>query len=250
MTWNDDMDRLLLTTVAANPDASNRQIAKLLTAAGLPVTKDSVQKRRRTLVTDPPAEKAEAGLSVPDAGKDFVGVRTVFFDTESTALTGIMGRILCASFADSWGNVTTLRYEDYPGTSIIDDGPLCVAIRDELERWDHWVGWNSKLHDIPLLNARLLKAGERPIYRVAMHSDIMYVARGQFNKIGSSKLVNVSTYIDSPNQKTPLEWSTWSLAATGDSAAMNEVVVHCESDVLVTRDVYRAFGPHVRNMHR
>lgn len=246
MTWTTEADQRLLSLAGEGLSAS--RIAGIIGT-----TKDSAQKRLKKLraaehETSPLRE--EAGLSVPAAGDDFVGIRTVFFDTESTALTAIMGRILCASFADSWGNVTTLRYEDFPGSSIIDDGPLCVAIRDELERWDHWVGWNSKLHDLPLLNARLLKAGERPLRKDLMHTDLMYYARGQFVKIGSSKLVNVSTFVNSPNQKTPLEWSTWSLAATGDRPAMDEVVGHCEADVLVTRDVYKVLGVHVRNVHR
>lgn len=276
MTWTPDADQRLLTLRQEHPEASASQLADLLYEQGIDKSKDAVQKRLRRM--DPTAlhdamRKAtytaaartltewgtkrknppvadEVGLSVPDAGKDFVGIRTIWWDLETTGLTGIMGRVLCCSFADSWGNVKTFRYEDYPGTSIIDDGPLCVAIRDELERAGHWVGWNSKLYDVPMLNARLLKAGERPLRKDILHTDLMYYARGQFVRIGSSKLVNVSEYIQSPHRKTPLEWATWQLAATGDRAAMDLVAEHCEADVLTTRDVFAVLVPHLTVIHR
>jgi uncharacterized protein YprB with RNaseH-like and TPR domain len=246
LTWTPLQDSALRAL-----DDGNRSASQIAAEMGL--TKDSVQKRLRKLRArqheiTPPQE--EAGLSVPAAGDDFVGIRTIWWDLESTGLTAIMGRILCASFADSWGNVKTFRYEDYPGETLIDDGPLVLAIRDELEKAGHWVTWNGKLFDVPLLNARLLKAGHRPLRKDIMHTDLMYFARGQFVRIGSSKLVNVSTFIDSPNQKTPLEWETWQLAATGDKAAMDQIVVHCEADVMVTRDVFAVLGAHITTIHR
>lgn len=251
MTWTPDADELLLLFRKEHPEASTSQLADLLYEQGIDVTKDAVQKRLRRLRAAPsPPVADEVGLSVPDAGKDFVGIRTIWWDLETTGLTGIMGRVLCCSFADSWGNVKTFRYEDYPGTTIIDDGPLCVAIRDELERAGHWVTWNGKLYDVPMLNARLLKAGERPLRKDILHTDLMYYARGQFVRIGSSKLVNVSEYIQSPHRKTPLEWATWQSAATGDRAAMDLVAEHCEADVLTTRDVFAVLVPHLTVIHR
>lgn len=249
MTWTPDADQRLLTLRREHPEASASQLADLLYEQGIDVSKDSVQKRLRRIAASTPPRK-EAGLSVPDAGDGFVGIRTIWWDLETTGLTAIMGRVLCCSFADSWGNVKTFRYEDYPGTPIIDDGPLCVAIRDELEKAGHWVTWNGRLFDVPLLNARLLKAGERPLRKDIMHTDLMYYARGQFVRIGSSKLVNVSTFVESPHQKTPLEWETWQLAATGDKDSMDLVVEHCEADVLTTRDVFAVLVPHLTTIHR
>lgn len=190
-------------------------------------------------------------MQVPasDPGK-FVGFETVYWDLETTGLTAIMGRLLACSFADAWGSTKSFRIEDYPGESPIDDSRLAVAIRDELELADHWVTWNGKLFDIPFLNARLLKAGERPIRTDIKHTDLMYYSRGQFVRIGSSKLDNVSKFVDSPNRKTPLEWETWQLAGLGDRKCMDLVVEHCEADVLVTRDVFAHLKPHIRNVHR
>lgn len=250
MTWTPDADQRLLTLRQEHPEASARTLAQRM---GEGFTKDQIQKRLRRLKdfdSRPPEPEAEAGFVMPEPEDGFIGLRIAYWGLETTGLTAIMGRVLCCSFADSWGNVTTFRYEDYPGESIIDDGPLCVAIRDELEKAGHWVTWDGKLYDVPMLNARLLKAGERPLRKDILHTDLMYYARGQFVRIGSSKLVNVSEFVQSPNRKAPLEWSTWQLAATGDRDAMDLVVEHAEADVLVTRDVFAVLSPHLTVIHR
>jgi len=190
-------------------------------------------------------------FSIPAVPQDaYVNFRLTFWDLETTNLTAIMGRILVCAFADEFGQTKALRYEDYPGKSVIDDGPLGTAIRDELEKSDVWVTWNGKLFDVPLLNSRLLKAGERPLRSDVKHIDLMYYAGGQFNRIGSRKMENVSKFVNSPNRKTPLDWETWQMAAVGDRAAMDSVVEHGLADVLVTRDLFASLKPAIRIVHR
>jgi uncharacterized protein YprB with RNaseH-like and TPR domain len=91
-------------------------------------------------------------------------LKVTFFDTESTDLTANWGRLLCCSFLGLDDNVVTYRKDvaPYKGRNRVDDGRLAVAIRKELETSDIIVGWNSILHDIPLVNARLAAANERP----------------------------------------------------------------------------------------
>ena len=108
-------------------------------------------------------------------------IKVLFFDTESTALDGDWGRILCASFLElTEEQPYTYRKDLRPciGRNKIDDSKLVVAVRKEIESADIVIGWNSILHDIPLLNARLAAADERPIrlgekYGIA-HIDLMY----------------------------------------------------------------------------
>lgn len=179
-------------------------------------------------------------------------IKIVFFDTESTDLKAMMGRILCASFVTLDGEeAKTLRYDrsPYKTDDPVDDGKLCVAIRDTLEKFNMIVGWNSKLHDIPLLNARLAKWGERP-FEPHLHLDLMWYSGGSSMKIGSKKLDNVAKYFNVKNQKTPISWDDWARAGAGDRAAMDVVVEHCEQDVLVLRDVYHHLIPYVKNIHR
>lgn len=179
-------------------------------------------------------------------------MRVLFFDTESTDLAASWGRILCASFATLTGEVWTLRGDSRgcKGRNAVDDSRLVVKIRDELERADIIVDWYGILHDVPLLNARLAKAGERPV-RLGekygtRHLDLIWYAKGQSMKIGGAKLETVAKFFRCDNQKTPLDGETWQLAATGDKEALDLVVEHCEADVLVLRDVFPHLAPYVK----
>lgn len=257
--WTPEQDRALFSIAESDAGLTHAQVAKRFTeSTGVPATEDAVRNRLKRIRQDIELQEAARSMpagdflfEVPAAPRDeYVNFRLTFWDLETTNLSGMMGRILCASFADEFGQVKTLRYEDFPGQSLIDDSGLVVAIRDELEKADIWVTWNGKLFDVPMLNARLMKAGQRPLRSDVKHLDAMYYAGGQFNRIGSKKLDNVSKYINSPNRKTPLEWEVWQLAMTGDRTSMDKVVEHCEADVLVTRDVFAALKPSIRIIHR
>lgn len=186
-------------------------------------------------------------------------MKVLVFDTESTDLKAMMGRILCASFA--WmetkdgttevGVPFTFRADQKPwrGKRMIDDSSLCVAVRDQLEQANVIVGWNSKLHDVPLLNARLAKAGQRA-FNPHMHLDLMWYAGGSSMKIGSRKLDNVAKYFELPAQKTAISWDEWQSAGAGDREAMDTVVEHCEADVVVLGQAYAHLLPYVKNLHR
>lgn len=176
-------------------------------------------------------------------------MRIGVWDLETTALTGIMGRILTCSFVSLDDEATVFRYDAKPwvGKNKIDDGKLATAIRDQLETYHLIVGHNIRLFDIPLLNARLAKAGERPL-RTHFVMDTMWAARRM--RIGSSKLDNLQKYFELSEAKTPLKWETWQLAAQGDKAALEEVIVHNVQDVLTTRELYWVVLPYVATLHR
>ena len=179
-------------------------------------------------------------------------LRVTFFDTESTNLAAAWGRIICASFAGLEGEAFTFRsdHKKWKGKNLIDDGPLCVAIRDELERADMIVGWNSILHDIPLLNARLANVGERAVKTGEKHGtwhlDAMWYSGGSSMKIGGRRLDTVAKFFGTQDQKTPLDPETWQLAGAGDKKGMDLVVRHCEADTLVVRDLFPKLAPNVK----
>lgn len=186
----------------------------------------------------------------PITPSDYVGFNIAFWDLETTNLKAFMGRVLCGSVADVFGNVKTFRVDETTRENLIDDRELVVSIRDYIEQFDVWVTWNGKLFDKPFLNARLMEHGERPLRTDIMHIDAMYYAKGQFMKIGSARLVNVQRFLDAANSKTEISWKEWQLAAAGDADAMNIVVEHCEADCLVLREVFGDLKPHIKNIHR
>ena len=179
-------------------------------------------------------------------------MKVLFYDTESTDLSASWGRILCASFCSLDGDAYTFRGDrtKYKGETLIDDSKLVIAIRDELESADLIVGWNSILHDQPLLNARLAVAGERSLLLGekygTWHLDLMWYAGGQSMKIGGRRLDTVAKFFKAPNQKTPLDGEAWQLAGVGDKKAMDSVAEHCEFDVLVLRDLWPKLAPSVK----
>lgn len=198
------------------------------------------------------------------SANEFVGVKSGFFDIETTFST--QPRVLYAAVADSWGNVHQFALTDpqYKGRDWLDDSVLVDKYARFLEQnFSHLISWNGKLFDIPVLNGRLnywrvaRQRGEdvradlvlRPI-EPAMHTDLMYYASGQFNRIGRRSLESVSTFFNSPHRKTPLDVRTWDKADHGDMEAYGRIGEHCDADVLVLRDVYDYLSPHIRNVHR
>ena len=183
-------------------------------------------------------------------------MRIVAWDLETTDLKALMGRVLCCSFCPilEEGRTErpyTFRGDDkkYKHRDPINDRKLVVASRDELEKYNLVIGWNSKLFDLPFLNARLAQYGERP-FRPQFHMDPMYYARGSGLRIGSSKLDNVQKFFSLPETKTPITWDDWKRAAMGDKPAMDNVVDHCEQDVKVLSMAYWKLLPMAANIHR
>lgn len=182
-------------------------------------------------------------------------MKIVAFDLETTNLSGLMGRVLCGSFYEIVPGKKTRPYTfrldepPYSSKNRIDDGKLVTGIRDELEKYNLIVGWNSKLFDAAFLNARLAKAGERPLHP-QFHLDLMYYAGGVSMRIGSRKLLNVQKFFNLKESKTEISWDQWNLAAGGDPVALDEVADHCEADVKVLAEVYWHLLPSVANLHR
>lgn len=182
-------------------------------------------------------------------------MRILGFDLECTSLSGMVGRILCCSFQPIiWGDegipCYTFRGDDKAYRNpkdVADDSKLAIAIRDELESVDMLLGHNSKLFDRKFLNARLIKAGERPL-RSMWHIDTMWVVRTHLAM--SSKLDNVQKFLGLPDSKSAISWDNWQRGAAFDRTAMNDIVNHCEKDVKVLAQAYWRLLPYIRDIRR
>jgi DNA polymerase elongation subunit (family B) len=254
--WTNEQERALLTAHAQSPRTPNRALAAQLTDMfGLPFTEDAVQKKlkriKEQLEIDATTFDGEIPNTMPSGPRErFVGFNIAFFDIETTDLKAFMGRILGASIADCFGNITHRTYKDFGGKTILDDSGIAGWLKDELEKYDILVSWNGKLFDSPFINARLMRGLQLPVRSDMKHLDLMYYAKGQFMRIGSAKLDNVAKFLKVDNQKTPISWDAWALAATGDDAALADVMEHCDADVLVLGDVFERLKPLVKIVHR
>jgi uncharacterized protein YprB with RNaseH-like and TPR domain len=185
-----------------------------------------------------------------DDGKESVllgegGFSVGMYDIEATHLKPNVGRILCCSFKPIGGKVTTFdaHQRAYMKPDVYDDGDLAIAIRDELEKYDIIVGWNSKNFDTKFINSRAARAGGRT-KAAQYHVDGMWSWRSKH--LAWSGLNNVQRFLLPGNEaeKTSIEWDKWMQALGWNKAlrtsAMAEIVEHCELDVTVLEDVYRA----------
>jgi len=236
---------------------------------------DAWEVKRRRIDLDDPAEEEAARQMIADllekqgnekgddAGArpelglmrrtpDVVAFEPLYFDIEATDLKGNFGRLLCVSGADMFGNVKTFRADDvaWAGRKRRDDVKLAAAVRDWMETFDMWCGWNSKKYDVPFIDTRLLIGEERPLRKDIMHVDPMYKA-GQFSlTLHSRRLDAVAKTFRLDAQKTALDPDIWMDAADGDHSAMDYVVEHCEADVLTLRAAFHVLKPLIKNLHR
>jgi uncharacterized protein YprB with RNaseH-like and TPR domain len=189
--------------------------------------------------------------NAPSFNSQEYNLRIGFFDLETTDLKGNFGRILCGSMANQAGVVTTLRGDDpkYRGSKVRDDSRLVAALRDMVESYDWITTWNGKAFDMKFLDTRLALAGERPVRKDLLHTDLYYTCKQAF-RLHSYRLDAAAKTFNLPVQKTVLDFDVLQDAAMGDEAAMNNIVEHCEADVLVLRGIFGVLRPYIKIVHR
>jgi uncharacterized protein YprB with RNaseH-like and TPR domain len=167
----------------------------------------------------------------------------VGFDLECTSLKPNVGRILCASFKTIGKDPYTFSALDrrFFERDVYDDGKLAKAIRDELEKYDIITGWNSKQFDVKFLNSRLIHAGHRT-KKAQPHVDGMWGFRSKASAWSGLKAVQ-EYILPGGVEKTRVVWEQWMRALGWDKKlreeAMDEIIEHCELDVIVLENVYR-----------
>jgi uncharacterized protein YprB with RNaseH-like and TPR domain len=181
-------------------------------------------------------------------------MRIIGWDLECSSLSGMMGRVLCSGFKEILpnrrGEITVLRGDEKPffnRRDIADDSKLVIAVRDMLESYDLLVTHNGKLFDRKFLNARLLKAGERPLESM-FHIDTMWLVRAHLRT--SSKLDNVQQFLGLEDEKTKITWDDWQRAMGGDKKSMNVICKHVIQDVKVLEEAYWNLLPVMRTIAR
>src|SRR5205814_10567068 len=136
--------------------------------------------------------------------------RIATYDIEATNLKPNVGRILCCYFKplgeEPYGFNAHERGFFKP--DVCDDGDLSAAIRDELEKYDIIVGWNSKNFDTKFINSRCIRVGERT--KVAQYQlDSMWSWRSKFNAWSGLNAVQQFAAGDAETHKTSVAWEQW-----------------------------------------
>lgn len=172
------------------------------------------------------------------------GFSVVMFDIEATHLSANVGRILCCSFKPLGKAPYTFHALEkrFMKADVYDDSVLAEAIRDELEKFDIIVGWNSKEFDIKYINARNVRADHRT-KKAQYHIDGMWSWAAKMRAWKGLKSVQDFVLPDGSPRKTKIAWEQWMRALGWHSGlrekAMDEIVKHCVMDVRVLEKVYR-----------
>lgn len=172
------------------------------------------------------------------------------FDLEMSNLNADYGIVLCGVVKPYKGESKIFRIDKYPlyKKDRADDKALITALRDELERYDVVVGYNSKRFDVPFLNARLLSHGLKKL-PPPKHIDVYWQARFKL-KLSSSRLEAVQEFLGLEVKKTRIDGRHWVRAVAGYRADLDYIVKHCVLDVDVLEEVYCAMLPFIDVVHR
>jgi uncharacterized protein YprB with RNaseH-like and TPR domain len=196
-------------------------------AEALDITEYRVRELRREIAKEEEAEHFK---------DPFLAV----WDLETTGLKGDFGRLLCGSILSyPSGKIKTFRIDHVNGGSPNKDGPLAVAIRDEIER--HWIsaGYFSKGFDFSMLNTRLVVAGERKI-ESHLHIDPIWFYKGWRGlSMRSSSLATVAKVLGFEETKMDVPDTIWQEARYGNQEALDVLQERCESDCKLTLKVIK-----------
>jgi uncharacterized protein YprB with RNaseH-like and TPR domain len=164
--------------------------------------------------------------------------RFLYWDLETTGLDPTKNSLLCANVTSGAGDKMTLSRLNFPDDE--SDVGLAVAVRSTLEFGATIAGYNSKGFDLPFLNERLRRAGQRPL-KIKKHVDIMLMVPRSWPKRSLDYVSRRLGLQDETAKKTPFDETTWYKASRGDVEAMDYIVSHNVDDVELTRRVYLRF---------
>lgn len=128
----------------------------------------------------------------------------------------------------------------------LDDKELCRTIRSVLADADMLITYNGIKCDVPFIQTRLLHNGFDPLPPIA-HKDVYYTAKFKL-KLSRNGLINVQQFLNLEEAKTPVKLYQWMRALTGIKQAQDEILHHCQQDVLVLEEAYMKLRP-LMNAH-
>lgn len=166
-------------------------------------------------------------------------MRFAMMDIEATGLEASYGRLLCCCFKfTDEDKVRTAR------ARFCRNEPAALKeITRLFDEADVIVGWNSKLYDVPYINARLMQHNLPPLKHQKMHLDIMYQARKM--RLRGSRMDYVSKDLKTKVVKHDVPAWQWVLAAEGNQKAGDEIAYHCHQDVLLTEELFHRLKPFI-----
>ena len=137
-------------------------------------------------------------------------------------------------------NLDDLRNKD------IQDKNLVQSCIDTMSTFHHLVGHYSGKCDIPYIRTRAMKWGlEFPHYGEIVHTDVWRMAKVAM-KLNSNRQDTIAGFLRGKSLKTAIDDSWIKAVMCGDQKALDNILDHCERDVLDLEANYLALKPYCR----
>lgn len=176
--------------------------------------------------------------------------KILIFDIETTGFKADFGWLL--AFGYKWHNekkVYVPSIADFPGKNVLDDSNLVKEAHRVMGSADIWVTYNGKLFDVPYMNVKFAEFG-LPFLPNIPHVDLYWTVKSNLGALSRKSLANVSYFLRTGSEKSPVEGRTWKAAMAGDRKALKYINQHCKADVLVLEETYERLMPLIRQHPR
>lgn len=170
--------------------------------------------------------------------------RILLWDIETDGINA--DRIICIGY--KWAEekrVHLLRAEDFPREGLWDDSNMLREWARIFSTADYHVTWYGSGFDLPVVNARLIQAEEKPLPPIP-HIDLWKTARYQFKTGGGNRLAKWQDFLGIPSEKTVVKPSIWIKARYGHKPSLKYIYDHCIIDVEVLEKVFARLRPWVK----
>lgn len=180
-------------------------------------------------------------------------MKVAFLDIETTRLdaTKGLGFILCACVKLAGKKaIKTFRIDDSPGykknlysDTHVTDGIVAWMLKEDP---DIIVTFNGDYFDIPYINTRRVGAGKKPM-PPCFYIDHWKTCRYKL-RLHRNSLAALSTHLGVKHRKTSFDPEVWQKAAYGSKPDLDNIVYHCELDVIVLEECHDLLTPFLRRL--
>lgn len=166
--------------------------------------------------------------------KDFLSLveetnKICFFDLESTGFHGDYNSILTLSILPYQDKKCITFSVDKPG----QDKKLVKAVLEEMNKYQVWVGYYSKMFDVPMINTRATMNGLMPLEKKP-HLDMYFLLKSRLNPSRKSQ-AHYLNWFNLSEKKMSLSPDEWNQVLSKGTTVLKK---RSESDVRGLRNLY------------
>ena len=153
-----------------------------------------------------------------------------FVDIEASNLKADFGTVVVVSIKPYKQKPVT--FSAGPGR----DSRILREVREEMHKFQCWVGFYSKMFDIPFINSRLLVNGLPPLDK-RHHIDMYWVIKSR-TALSRRNQAHLLSWLGTPEAKMSVSPSVWADMSVKTPEKLAILCERCESDVTGLEAMY------------